>query len=60
MSLRFNGLDLCYWSQENSDTGHGIIRNIQRSNASYLLGIFRTGFETETSFEPFDERISFS
>jgi hypothetical protein len=58
MCLRFNDLDLCYWSQENSDTGHGIVHNIQRSNQSCLLGIFRIGFETETSFVPFYDRIS--
>jgi hypothetical protein len=47
MCLRFNDLDLCYWSQENSDTGYDIICNIHRSNEPYLLGIFRNGFETE-------------
>ena len=60
MCLRFNDLDLCYWSQENIDTGHGTIRNIQRSNESCRLGIFRIGFETDTTFVPFDDRISSS
>jgi hypothetical protein len=51
MRLRFNDLDLCCWYQENSDTGHDIISNTQRSNESYLLGIFRIGFETKLMTE---------
>jgi hypothetical protein len=34
MCLRFNVLGLCYWSLENSGTGHGIIRNIHSSHES--------------------------
>jgi hypothetical protein len=51
-------IDLCCWSEEKSDTGNGVICNIERSNASYLVGIFSNGFETETSFVPFVDRIS--